>query len=69
MIKRICIAMNREIRAKTNPNPKQGIMQDLTMGNRKVLLDNLEHARSLVTEGNHNALQDLEEIVDRAKNI
>jgi hypothetical protein len=44
-------------------------MQDLTMGNQKVLLDNLEHARSLVTEGNHNALQDLEEIIDHVKNI
>jgi hypothetical protein len=27
-----CIAKNQEIRAKANPNPKQDIMQDLTMG-------------------------------------
>jgi hypothetical protein len=32
MIKWTCIAMNQEIRAKMNPNPKQDIMQDLAMG-------------------------------------
>jgi hypothetical protein len=29
-----CIAMKQEIRAKMNPNPKQEIMQVLTMGNQ-----------------------------------
>jgi hypothetical protein len=33
------------------------------------LLDNLGHARSLWTEGNHNALHGLEGIEDRVKNI
>jgi hypothetical protein len=27
--------LNRKIRAKTSPNPKQGIMQDLTMRNQQ----------------------------------
>jgi hypothetical protein len=33
MSKLTCIAMNKEIMAKMNPNPKQEIMEDLTMGN------------------------------------
>jgi hypothetical protein len=35
MIRGTCIAMKQEISAKTNPNPKQGIMQDLTMRDQK----------------------------------
>jgi hypothetical protein len=35
---------------------------------KRVLLDNLRHARRLGTEENHNALHGLEGIEDRAKN-
>jgi hypothetical protein len=35
---------------------------------KRVLLDNLRHARRLGTEGNHNALHGLEGIVDLVKN-
>jgi hypothetical protein len=65
MNKLTCIAMKQDIRAKMNPNPKQEIMQVLTM---RVLIGNIGHGRRLLTKGNSNALHDLEGIIDRVEN-